>query len=100
MPADLIGQMIGDRDLQKMSGDPFVPEDGARIFDGRADVEVAALRVVRGDEEEAAVVGVVESRRIHEAARTGRLEGFRKLANDERSDVVGDGDEPFLFEEI
>src|SRR5438477_11401029 len=98
MAPDLIGEVIGDRDLKEVAGDPFVSEDRSWIFDGRADVEVAALRVVRRDEVEAAVVDVVETGRVHEAAGAGRLERFRKLANEERADVVGDGDQPLLLE--
>ena len=87
MAADFVVEMVGDRDLQKVSGNPFVPEDRPRVFDGRADVEVLALRVVRGDEVEAAVVGVVDARRIHESARTGRLEGLGELADLKRPEV-------------
>src|ERR1041385_7905809 len=100
MPADLVGEVIGDRDLQEMPGDTFVSEQRARVFDGRADVEVAALRVVGWDEVEAAVVGVVDARRIHEAARAGRLERLGELADLERADVAGDGDEPLGVEKV
>src|SRR6266536_5008369 len=92
--------MIRDGDLQEMSRNAFVAEDGPRIFDGGADVEVAALRVVGRDEKESAVVGIVDARRVHEAAGTRRLERLRKLANEKRSDVIGNRDQPLLFEEL
>src|SRR5438477_8046370 len=56
LAANLVLQMIGDRDLQEMPGDAFVSENRARVFDRRADVEVLAVRVVSRDEVEAAVV--------------------------------------------
>ena len=39
-----------------------MPKDRPRVFDGGADVEVVALRVVRRDEVEAAVVGVKDAK--------------------------------------
>src|SRR5205823_3153334 len=74
LAANLILQMIRDRDLEEVSRDSFMSENRSRIFDRRADIKIAAVRVVGRDEVEAAVVFVVEARRIHEAARTGRLE--------------------------
>ena len=100
MAPDLIRQMVSDGDLEEVTGDPFVSEDRPRIFDGGANVEVAALRVVRGDEVEATVVDIVKTGRIHEATGAGRLERFRKLTDEERPDVIGDGDEPLLLEEV
>src|SRR5258705_6768918 len=69
LPPDLVRQMIRDRDLEEVARDALVAEDGPWILDGCADVEVAALRVVGGDEEEPLRVLVVEPGRVHEAAR-------------------------------
>ena len=64
--------MVGDRDLQEVAGDSFVPEDGARVFDRRTDVEVARLAglYVGIQSETRRWVLVVLARRIHEAAGT------------------------------
>ena len=75
-------------------------EDRPRVLDGGADVEVAALRVVRGDEEEAARVLVVDARRVHEAAGARRLEGLGQLADLERPDVRRDRDELIRLQEV
>src|SRR5437762_9969347 len=50
LAANFIAQMVRDRELKKMSRDAFVPENRPRIFDGRTNVEVLALRIVRGNE--------------------------------------------------
>src|SRR5260370_22733034 len=100
MTANLVLQMVRDRDLKKMSGNAFVSEDGTRIFDGSANVEVPAVRVVGRDEVKTAVVGIEDSWRIHETAGTGRLERLRKLANEKRPDVIGNRDQAFVFEEL
>ena len=60
LAADLVAQVVRDRELQEVPGDPLVAEDGARVFDRRPYVEVAALRVVGRDEVEAARIVVVE----------------------------------------
>src|SRR5713101_2086436 len=76
-----------------MSGDAFVAEDGARVLNRRANIEVLAGGIVRGDEIETAVVLVVDSGGIHEAARAGGLEGLGKLADQERSEISRQGDD-------
>ena len=43
LPANFVLQMIGDRELQEMPGNSFVPENRPRIFDRRANVEVLRL---------------------------------------------------------
>ena len=97
MSANLVGQMIGDRDLKEMAGDAFVAEERAGVLDCRANVKVAALRIVGRDEVEAAVVRIINAGWIHKPAGTGRLERFGKLANQKRSDVFGNRDQPLLF---
>src|SRR5262245_53966613 len=92
--------MVGDRELEEVSGNSFVPEDGAGILDGGAEVEVPALRVVGGDEIEARGVLVVEARRVHEAARARRLERLRQLPDLEGAQVRRDGDEVVRREEV
>ena len=77
LPANLVFQMIRDRKLQEMPRDSFVAENRARVFDGGADVEVLALRIVSRNEIETSWVLVVNAGRIHEAARTRGLESFR-----------------------
>ena len=76
LPADLVFQMIRDRKLQEVSGDSFVAEHRARIFDRRANVEVLTFGIVSRNEIETRRVLVVNARSIHEAAGTCRLEGF------------------------
>src|SRR4029453_10041003 len=75
---DLVGEMVRDRNLQEMPGDPFVAEDRARVLDRGAYVEVPAFRVVRRYEEDPPRVLVVDTRWVHEATRTRWLERFRK----------------------
>src|SRR5206468_8281245 len=97
---DLVAEMIGDRELQEMSGYPLVTEDGTLVLDRRANVEVAALRIVGGDEEEARGARVVDAGRIHEATGTRRLEGFRQLANLESPDVRRNRHEAVCAEKV
>src|SRR5207247_3874054 len=64
-----------------------------------ADVEVGALRIVRRDEVEAARVGVVDPRRVHESARARRLERLRKLPYGEVPEVGRQRDQALLLQE-
>src|SRR5258708_771870 len=100
MSSDLVLEVIRDRELEEVTGDPLVAKDGARVLDRGADVEVAALRIIRGDEIEAARVSIVDAWRIHETAWTGRLEGVGKLADQERAKVRRQRDEPFVLKEL
>src|SRR5438045_8601158 len=75
-------------------------ENRSRIFDRGADIKIAAVRVVGRDEVEAAVVFVVEARRIHEAARTGRIECVGKLLDEKWAEVVGKCDEILVAEKF
>src|SRR2546430_248838 len=91
--------MIGDGELQEVAGDAFVTENGARVFDGGADIEIFALWVVGRDEVEAARIPVVLARRIHEAAGTGRFESLWKLADVERAEIGRKRDEVVFTQE-
>src|SRR5438034_2270686 len=100
LAADLVGQMIGDRELKEMSRDSFVSEDWPRVFDRRADVEVSTLWVVRRDEVKAGRVAVVDPRRVHESAGARGFERLGQLPDLEPSHVTGDRDEMVGFEKI
>src|SRR5215469_9951814 len=100
LPANLIGNVIRNRYLQEMSGNALMAQDGARIFDRRANVEVVALRVIGWDEIETARILVIDTGRIHEAAGRGRLERFGKLADFEGTDIRGDRDQPVRLQEV
>src|SRR5260370_31022172 len=92
--------MIGDRELQKMSGNTFVTEDWSRLFDRGSDVKVFRLRIVSGNEIETGRILVVNSGRIHKAARAGRFERFRQLPNLNCAEVIGDCNELMFLQEI
>src|SRR5260370_22444664 len=91
--------MIRDRELQKVAGDSFVTENGARVFDGRANIKVTALGIVGGDEIKARIVFVVNAGRVHETAGTGGLERFGQLANFKAAEIARQRDEMILFQE-
>src|SRR6185295_1981816 len=93
LPTNLVGKMIGDGELKEMAGDAFVTQDGARILDSGANVEVGALGIVKRDEIEAVRILVVNARWVHEPSRAGGLEGLRQLSNEESSDIGRDGDQ-------
>src|SRR3984893_7740383 len=100
LTANFVAQVVRDGKLQEMSGDSFVPEDWPRIFDRSTNVKVLRLRIVSWNEIETGRVFVVNTRRIHETARTCRLERFWQLPNLKRAQVIGQGDEILLFQEI
>src|SRR5258708_7278250 len=77
-----------------------MPEDRTWVLDGRANVEVVALRVVGRDEEETAIVGVVDARRVHESPRTGRLECLGELPDLERTEIRRQGHQILCLEKI
>src|SRR6266545_3549899 len=62
-------------------------ENRSRVFDRRANIEVAALRIIGRDEIEAGWILIVNAGRIHETAGAGRLESFGKLPNFKPADV-------------
>src|SRR5205807_6693073 len=93
LAANLVGQMIGNRELQKMSGNSFVAQDRSRIFNRGANIEVLRLRIVSWDKIKAARVLIVNAGRIHKPAGTGRLERVRQLANLEWSQIIRQGNE-------
>ena len=45
--------MVGDRELEEMTRNTFMPKNGARVLDRRADVEVLRPRIIGRDEIEA-----------------------------------------------
>ena len=100
LPSDLVREVICNGDLEEVTRNPLVPEDGPRILDGGADVEVPALRIVGGDEVEALRVLVVEPGRIHEAARRGRLERLGQLTDRERAQPRRQRDQPVVLQEL
>ena len=97
---DLARYVIRDRYLQEVPGNALVAQDRPRILDGRADVEVAALGVIRRDVVEAAGILVVDARWIHETAGARRLECFRKLADSKGPHVVRNRDQPIGPQEL
>ena len=98
LTANLIRQMVGDRELQEVSGNAFVAENRARVFDGRADVEVFALRIVSGNEIETTRIFVVNAGRIHETAGAGGLERLRQLSNFKSTQICRQCDQMILFQ--
>src|SRR5437762_14296844 len=88
LPANFIGQMIGNRQLQEVPWNAFMSEDRSRIFDRRANIKILRLRVVSRDEIETGRVFVVNARRIHKTARAGRLERFRQLPDLKRTEII------------
>src|SRR5438128_456869 len=54
LTTNFVWQMIRDRELQEVSGNSFVAQNRPRIFDGCADVEILALRIVGWNEIESA----------------------------------------------
>src|SRR6266852_1104345 len=91
--------MIRDRELQEVAGNSFVAKDRARIFDGRANVEVTALGIVSGNEIEAAIVFIIDAGRVHKAAGAGGLERFGQLANFKPTEIRWQRDEVVVFQE-
>src|SRR6266404_5262494 len=81
LAANFVIQMVGYRELQKMTGDTLVPQNRSRVFNCGADIEIFARRIVSGNEIKAAVVFVVNARRIHKPTRTCWFESFRQLSN-------------------
>src|SRR6476619_3139791 len=100
MTADLVTILVCDRDLQEVPRNPLMPEDRSGVFDRGADVKVAAVRVVRGNEVKPPVVAVVEPRRIHESPGTRRLERLGQLADEERADVAGNRDQVLVAQKL
>src|SRR5207302_2450099 len=100
LPPDLVLQVVGDRDLQEVSGNALVAEDRPRILDRGPDIEIAAGRTVRRYEIEPLRIAIVEPRRIHETTRRRRLEGFGKLANREWPEIGRQRHQPPLLEKI
>src|SRR2546421_251991 len=98
LAADFVWQVIGDRELQEVAGDSFVTQDRPRVFDGRANVEILALRIVSRDEIKARRVLVVNSGSVHEAAGTGGLERLRQLANFKAAEIRRQGDQLVRFQ--
>src|ERR1035437_3236598 len=93
LPPNFIREMIGNGKLQEMPRNSFVSEDGARIFNGCANVKILRLRIISGDEIETGWILVINPRRIHKTSRAGRLERLRQLADLESSEVIGNADE-------
>src|SRR6266850_5274801 len=98
LAADFVSQMVGYRELQKMTGDSLVTQNRSRVFNGGADVEILARRIVSGNEIKAAVVFVVNARRIHKPTRTCWFESFRQLTNLKTTKIRRQGDEMICLE--
>src|SRR6266478_5464645 len=93
LPADFASQMVGYRELQKMARDSLMPNNRPRVFNGGADVEIFARRIVSGNEIKTAVVFVVNARRIHETTRARWFESFRQLTNLKTTKIGRQGNE-------
>src|SRR5206468_10687109 len=88
LPPYFVIQMIRDRELEKMSRNSFVSEDRPRVFNRRANIKILRLQIVSWDEKESGRIFVVNARRIHETAGTGRLERVWQLSNLKRAEVI------------
>ena len=99
LAADFVLKMVRDGELHEVAGYPLVSQDRPRVLDGGADVEVRALRIVGRDEVEAFGIGVVDPRRIHEAAGARRLESRRELPDREVPEILRQRQKIFLPEE-
>src|SRR5207245_5761129 len=100
LSANLIAQMIRDRQLHKVARNSFVAQNRPRIFDRRADVKILGVGVVSQNKKESHRVFVINAGGIHETARTRRLERVRQLSNLKWSEVIRDGDELMFLQEI
>src|SRR5467141_199834 len=100
LPANFIGQMIGNRELQEVPGDAFMSKDRSRIFDRGANIKILRLRVVSRDEIETGRVFVVNARGIHKTARAGRLERFQQLPDLKRTEIIWHANEIMFLQEI
>ena len=56
LPANLVLELVGDGDLQKVPRYSLVAENRSRVFDGRANIKITALRIVGRNKIEAARV--------------------------------------------
>src|SRR5581483_5125780 len=52
LATSFIAHVIGNRKLEKMPGNAFVPQNRARILDGGADIKIFRVGIVSGNEEE------------------------------------------------
>src|SRR4029077_7834534 len=71
-----------------MSWNTFVPKNRSWISNRRANIKILRFRIVRRNEKESGWVLVVNTGRIHETARAGRLKGFGQLSNLERPEIA------------
>src|SRR5437588_12760937 len=92
--------MVRDRELHEVARNSFMTQNRPRIFDRRADVKILRLRIVSWNEKETDRVFVVNAGRIHETARTRRLERVGQLPNFEAAKIIWDGDELMFLQEI
>src|SRR5438874_6788760 len=74
-----------------MSGNTFVPKNRSWIFNRCTNIKILRFRIVGGNEKEPSWVLVVNTGRIHETARAGRLKSFGQLANLKRPEIVRQG---------
>src|SRR5438552_18465545 len=93
LPANFIGQMIGNRELQEVPRNAFMSEDRSWIFDRGANIKIRRLWIVSRDEIETGRVLVVNARGSHEPARTGRLERSGQLPDSTRTEISGQANE-------
>src|SRR5262249_54149307 len=83
-----------------MSGNTFVAQDWSWIFDGCSNVEILARRVVRGDKVKTSLVLVVNTRSVHETARTCRFECLRQLTNFKSTEVRRQSNQFIGFQKV
>src|SRR5437879_1138991 len=100
LTANFVAQVVRDRELQEMSRNTFMSEDGPRVLDRGANIKVLRLRIVRRDEIKTGRVLVVNAGRIHETAGVGWLECFRQLPNLKRAEVIGQRYQIVFLQEI
>ena len=74
-----------------MSGNTFVPKNRSWIFNRCTNIKILRFRIVGGNEKEPSWVLVVNTGRIHETARAGRLKSFGQLSNLKRPEIVRQG---------
>src|SRR5438876_7140535 len=100
LTANFVIQVVRDRELQEMSWNTFMAEDGPRVLDRGANIKVLRLRIVRRDEIKTGRILVVNAGRIHKTAGTGRLECFRQLPNLKRAKIIGQRDQIVFLQKI
>src|SRR5436190_19872344 len=76
-----------------------MPEDWSWIFNRCANIKILRIGIVGGNEKEPRWIFVVNTGRIHETTRAGRLKRFGQLSNFKRPKIVRQGDKIVFLQE-